>query len=400
MEAVAAGTGTVPRWRELALVVAGTSWDGIWMSERHVAMNLADRLPVLWVDPPVSVLSPIRNGAPAAGPYGHRLRPAAPNVLRLTPMTVPGVSRPVLRDIGAAQARRAVRRAVARTGARVRCTIVAGLADMLDVVPAQRRIFYGTDDFTAGAELLGMDVAWLRRAELRQVRRADTVIVTSPVLARRWTSERPDVVMIPNGCDVAHFAGTDEAALPADVQLPRPVAGFVGHMSERIDVAMLEAVAEAGVSLLLVGPRQPTFEISKLDALLARPNVQWVGPKPFAELPSYLRAMDVGLTPYARSDFNLASFPLKTLEYLAAGRPVVASDLPAHRWLDTAFVQIASTPAAFAARTREVLSVPADPEDAAARRAFAAQHSWAARARDIWAALELDPAADVARQIA
>ena len=62
-------------------------------------------------------------------------------------------------------------------------------------------------------------------------------------------------------------------------------------------------------SLLLVGPRQATFEIAKLDRLLASPNVQWVGAKNFQELPSYLRVIDVGLTPYSQSDFNRASFP-------------------------------------------------------------------------------------------
>src|SRR5512132_3603441 len=129
-------------------------------------------------------------------------------------------------------------------------------------------------------------------------------------------------------------------------------------MSDRIDLAMLDAVASSGVSLLLVGPRQATFEIAKLDRLLSLPNVQWVGPKEFQELPSYLRVIDVGLTPYTQSDFNRASFPLKTLEYLAAGRPVVASDLPAHRWLNTPHVSIARTPREFAEHTRSLLRAP------------------------------------------
>ena len=100
--------------------------------------------------------------------------------------------------------------------------------------------------------------------------------------------------MIPNGCEAEHFATADSAPPPQDVHLEGPVAGFIGHMSERIDLAMLEAVAASGVSLLLVGPRQKTFEIAKLECLLALPNVQWVGPKEFGELPSYLRVIDVG----------------------------------------------------------------------------------------------------------
>ena len=79
---------------------------------------------------------------------------------------------------------------------------------------------------------------------------------------------------------------------------------MVGQLSARIDLRYLEAIAGADVSLLLVGPRQPGFEPERVARLLARDNVQWVGPKPFESLPSYLRMIDVGLTPYALSDFN------------------------------------------------------------------------------------------------
>ena len=72
----------------------------------------------------------------------------------------------------------------------------------------------------------------------------------------------------------------DLAPVPPDVTLPGPIAGFVGHMSERIDLAMLEAVAATGASLLLVGPRSPTFEIAKLDALLARRTCSGWAPSP------------------------------------------------------------------------------------------------------------------------
>jgi teichuronic acid biosynthesis glycosyltransferase TuaH len=367
----------------LIVMIAGTSWDGIWHSERHVATHLAKRGPVLWVDPPMSVLTPLRDRATLKALREDRLRQVAPNIIRLTPVTVPGVSRPVLREIALRHARRSVRRAVARIGLPVHATIVASLKDMLDVVPGAQRVFYGTDDFVAGAKLMGTDAAWLEQLERRVLDSADVVIAISPELREKWSAHHDNIAVIANGCDAPHFASADAAPRPADVTLPGPVAGFVGHMSERIDIDMLEAVADTGVSLLLVGPRQPTFEIAKLDALLARPNVTWVGPKSFPELPSYLGMIDVGLTPYRQSAFNRASVPLKTLEYLAAGRPVVASDLPAHRSLDTPHVAIAGTPAEFAQRTQALLRQPARPAEAAERRALGERHSWAARTADI-----------------
>jgi teichuronic acid biosynthesis glycosyltransferase TuaH len=379
---------------DLVVMVPGNPWDGNAFGQHHVATELARRVPVLWVDPQISYLTPLNDPGAATALREDRLRRVAPNIVRLSPVTVPGVTRPVLRDVALRQARRAVRRAIARLGGRVHTTIVAGLSDMLDIVPGAQRVLAGTDDYVAGAALMGTDPRWLAGLERRQLAKAEIVYAVSPALQEKWAATRPDVALIPNGCDAAHFAAAGAAPVPTDVTLEGPIAGFVGHMSERIDLSMLEAVAATGVSLLLVGPRQPTFEIAKLDALLALPNVQWVGRKSFAELPSYLRVIDVGLTPYQQSDFNRASFPLKTLEYLAAGRPAVVSDLPAHRWLQTSHVTIADTPRDFAARAQALLAAPSRREDVDARLALAQRHSWAARADDIARLIGLHDARD------
>jgi teichuronic acid biosynthesis glycosyltransferase TuaH len=380
--------------KEILVMVPGNQWDGNRLGQHHLAVHLSQRMPVLWVDPPISYLTPLNDASAAEALREERLREVAPNIMCLSPVTIPGVTRPVLREVALRQARRAVRRAVETIGAEVRSTIVASLNDMLDVIPSAQRVFFGTDDYVAGAALTGTDPRWLERLERRQLAKADVVIAVSPVLRERWAADRPDVQLVPNGCMAEHLGTADAAPSAADIALTGPVAGLIGHMSDRIDLGMLEAVADSGVSLLLVGPRSPTFELAKLDALLARPNVQWVGPKRFEELPSYLRAIDVGLTPYRQSAFNQASFPLKTLDYLAAGRPAVVSDLPAHRWLDTPHVTIARTPETFAERTRELLSRPRCPDHAAARRAFGARHSWSARADDVVGLLGLDQPSD------
>ena len=114
-------------------------------------MHLAERQPVLWVDPQISHLSPMRNPAAARALQGDRLRLVAPNIIRLTPVTIPGVTRPLLRDLATRQARRAVRRAVEEIGASVHTILVSSLNDMLDVVPSAQSVFYGTDDYAAGA---------------------------------------------------------------------------------------------------------------------------------------------------------------------------------------------------------------------------------------------------------
>jgi teichuronic acid biosynthesis glycosyltransferase TuaH len=152
-------------------------------------------------------------------------------------------------------------------------------------------------------------------------------------------------------------------------------------LSDRIDIALLESVADTGIGLLLVGPREPGWEPGRAEALFDRPNVHYVGPVPFEELPQWFARLDVGLTPYADTAFNRASFPLKTLEYLAAGLPVVSTALPASRRLaeETPDIQIAPD---FADAVVAAASAEWTPDVVARRRSVAARHSWAARATE------------------
>lgn len=149
-------------------------------------------------------------------------------------------------------------------------------------------------------------------------------------------------------------------------------------------------MADAGCSLLLVGPWDPSYEPVRFPALISRPNVCWVGAKKLAELPAYLRIIDIGLTPYSDSDLNRSSFPLKTLEYIAAGSGVVSTDIPAVAWLGSEHVTIARSPADFADAVRQRLALGRTDGLITHRRQFAEQHSWARRAADLVALLELD----------
>ena len=226
---------------------------------------------------------------------------------------------------------------------------------------------------------MGLRASVLRRAETRQLRKATDVLAVSPELQLRWARAGREPVLMTNGCDVETFAQTDAVARPDGLRLRAPVAGVIGQITARIDLRLLEAVAQSGCSLLLVGPIDPTFEPAGMRRLLERPNVQAVGQRPFEQLPAYLGAIDVGLTPYVDSAFNRASFPLKTLEYLAAGRPVVSTDLPAARWLATDLIRVARGPAAFAAAAWEAAAEARAPDSVRARRAFAKTHSWQRR---------------------
>ncbi|WEO76927.1 glycosyltransferase [Cryobacterium sp. SO2] len=368
-------------WDGLVVIAAGVSWDDTWLSEKHLAVHLSRHVPVLYVDPALSLLTPLGKPALKTSTRGPRLRVLAPNLARLTPLTLPGISRPGLRELAAWSTRRAIAGAVRALSARADALVVACLDDVFSSWPGLK-VLYGTDDWVAGGSLMGLSPEWLRRREREQLRMADEVTAVSEPLAARWSTMARSVAVIPNGCDTDHFSQTASALPAPEVTLPDPIAGFIGHLSERIDLEALERIAETGTSLLLVGPRQPTYELEKMEALLGRPNVQWVGAQPFDRLPSFMNRIAVGLTPYSDSAFNRASDPLKTLEYLAAGKPAVISDLPSTRRIPADLVDVCTNPADFAARALDVLRRPPDADLVRRRMAYAQGQGWDARALD------------------
>ena len=377
-----------PDVTEVVVVCAGTTWNGSRGSAHHIADHLRERCPVLWVDPPVSHVTLARNRT-FHQLRERRLRVVAPDLAVLSPIVLPAMRRPIINGTTERLVRWQIRRALRSLGARSTVRIVASDLMLFEDRPGELQVLYAMDDLAAGAELIGVPVERIRRNEARQGASCDLVVAVSPALRDKW-AEHADSVFIPNGCDAERFVGVDDLVAADDVVLPRPIAGLVGYLSDRIDLDLLEAVADRGISILLVGKRAPTAGPGRLDEFLARPNVQWVGSRPFEEMGPYLRAMDVGLTPYADSLFNRASFPLKTLEYLAAGRGAVVTDLPAHRWLDTDLIDITSSPAAFADAVSRRLVDAHRPTDVADRQRFAMAHSWAVRADQFAEAVGLE----------
>ena len=356
--------------------LAGVGWDDVPGTDRRLVEALAGHGPVTWVDAP-------RRGGWRG--WWSRSAPAvtepAPGIRRLRVPALPGFSRFPVRAITALVQSLTVRRNDAGTPSVV---VVANPVTRFPRGVGGTRVLFITDDWIAGAGLMGYSSRWLTGMLRDNLRSADAVAAVTPALLETMVALTPGVdglsEVIPNGAPVVpRCEGVAREA----------VAGVVGQLNERLDLGVLEAVEAAGVPLRLIGPRtehDPEFA-RRLDALIARPGVEWVGAVPAADLPARLAALGVGLTPYADSEFNRASFPLKTLEYLAAGLPVVSTDLPASRWLGTEQMTIAADAAEFVAATQERLRAVRDGldtrADAEARIAFAASHGWDRRAAQI-----------------
>lgn len=377
--------------RPAIVFYGGTSWDGVVTADRPMAQALSAYADLLWVDPPVSPLT--RAGSRYGTPRLPRplLRPVTGAITRLTPAALPLHTRPVVRRSTAALVRAQIRWAVRRAGLdSPHAVITCVLTDIFTGWPAAvHRVIYGTDDWVAGAKLMGHHPRWIAADERRLMARADLVVAISSVLADRWSRMARRVITVPNGVDLTGYA--DPGAGPAIPvpDLPRPVVGLIGNLSERIEIGLLEALVAGGVSLLLVGPVDPRWQPRRWAALLANPRVAWLDRQPYQAIPGLLRRVDVGVTPYRDTEFNRASFPLKTLEYLAAGLPVVSTDLPAVRWLGTDLIAVADRPERFVEAVRAAAGRSADPAEVAARREFARRHSWDNRARAVAEAIDL-----------
>lgn len=378
-------SATAGDWDGLVVICGTTPWDGARLVDQHLASHLTDYAPVLYVDPPVP-----RWAARDDVVVGPEL--VGPRLARLRPVVNAGHQRPLGKKLSVTLTRRALKRAIRALGSpRVKAVIVSSLNPLFDVCDEDVRVFYSKDDYVAGAELMRISPWRLRRREVRQPADADLIVAASPVLAEKWTRMGYHPMLLPNGCDAEGLAAVGRLKLPDDVRLRPPIAGFVGHLSERVDFDLLHGVLDAGLSLLLVGRRPPAYVGAQCEALLGRPRTQWVGFRPYDRIPAYLGLLDVGLVPYRPTPFNAASFPLKMLEYLAAGRPVVSTDLPAVRWLDTDLITIASTPEAFGVAAREATRTAHDRRLVEARRRFAARHSWRSRVAELAQALGLEP---------
>jgi teichuronic acid biosynthesis glycosyltransferase TuaH len=313
--------------------MAGVSWDGIRGTDWHLATAITRYARILWVDPPVSPVRIALQGKAPNRSFRPRLSVVDDQITRLTPMALPGLTRPGVRATTAALMRGQVRWALRRLAIYPFAVVTTYLQDLIgywgqDVID----VLYGTDDYVAGADLMGLSARYLRRQETRALTHADIVAAVSPQLVQRWTELGADVVLIPNGCRLANPSAAATANNLPDLR--SPVVGLVGQLSGRIDLDILEAIANAEYTLLIAGPLDPRWdERQRFKNLTQRSDVHYVGPVPADAVPSYLAAIDVGITPYRDTPFNRASFPLKTLEYLAAGLPVVSTDLPAARWL-------------------------------------------------------------------
>jgi UDP-galactopyranose mutase len=163
--------------------------------------------------------------------------------------------------------------------------------------------------------------------EQRLLDTADLVFTGGFSLYEAKKGRHPHVHPFPSSVDRDHFSQARAVATePADqAMIPGPRLGYYGVIDERMDLALIAAVADAHPewSLVMVGP------VVKIDSadLPRRANIHYLGGKSYDELPAYLGGWDVALMPFAINESTRFISPTKTPEYLCGGKPVVSTPI-------------------------------------------------------------------------
>lgn len=353
------------------VVFSHLRWDFVYQRPQQLLSRLARRRRVLYVEEPVDggheadawILAETADGVTVAIPRLSGLGAR-------TPEDVCAAVAALLEELAGTEE-------VARPVAWVYTPMAVPLIDAVD---PSLVVYDCMDELSlflgAPPEILRLEEALLQRADL--------VFTGGVSLYEAKRGRHPRVHCFPSSVDTRHFGRARPArklAEPDDqAELGRPRLGFFGVLDERLDRELLDAVAVAHPEwqIVMVGP---TVKIDPVT-LPRRPNIHYRGQRPYEELPRYLAGWDVCLLPFALNDATRFISPTKTLEYMAAERPIVSTPIAdvANAYAD--IVYLGDSPAAFVAACERALAASGEEraERREAARAVLSRTSWDATA--------------------
>ena len=215
------------------------------------------------------------------------------------------------------------------------------------------------------------------RCEMEMIRKADLVVTNSSWLAQYAGQWNPNSVDIGQGCNLEAFTA-EELTEPEDMAaIPRPIIGYCGAITAmRLDEDLIIHIADAlpDISLVLVGPPDSVFEKSVLNT---RKNVFFLGGKKPEQTAAYIRHFTVCINPQLINPLTIGNYPRKIDEYLASGKPVVATATQAMEMFRQQ-VSLCLSKEEYVISIRKLLSDPVltSASYIRSRQEFALTHTW------------------------
>lgn len=367
--------------------VSHLRWDFVWQRPQHLLARLAQHRRVFFVEEPIAIPNTDAQRLDSyewEGDKGEKV-----TVIRLVqPMES-------LRWIGHgdsltdATCGQLLKDALAQAGAsHPTLWLYTPMADsFIDVLHPSLVVYDVMDQLSAfkGAP------AELSQREQTLLQRADIVLTGGMSLYRDKAPFNPNTHLFPSGVEIEHFARGVNMAMPNDLRhLPRPIAGYFGVIDERMDLALLAKMAHQHPewTILMIGP------VVKIDVhdLPQAPNLHYLGMRAYADLPAYLAHFDVALVPFALHEATRYLSPTKTLEYMAAHKPIVTTPIPDVVELYGEVVRVGHTHEEFIALVEAALCADDAAQRLPAERSLLEQNTWDAIAARINTLLERQPA--------
>ena len=253
-----------------------------------------------------------------------------------------------------------------------------------ELIHAKTYVYYTRDN------MLAVDY-WKRqgtRIEPALMKKADLIVANSTFLADIGKQYNPHSYYVGQGCDVTLFDKKLIKTVPEDIKhIPKPIIGYIGVLyTLRLDIDVLVHIAQSRPdwSVVLVGPEDDAFKSSKLHQIN---NVHFLGRKNMEELPAYLYGFDVALNPQKLNEVTIGNYPRKIDEYLAMGKPTVATKTKAMEVFEK-WVYLANNKEEYVKLIEKALNENT-PEKEKEREKVARSHTWEANAEAIYEKIEM-----------
>ena len=224
--------------------------------------------------------------------------------------------------------------------------------------------------------------------EPKVIANADVVVNNSEYYVDYTSKYNQNSIMVGQGCDVTMFDDF-EGNIPVPEEfnaINGPVIGYVGSLTTlRLDIELIEFIAKQRQdwNIVLVGPEDENFKQSNLHQLQ---NVHFFGNKPADQLASYIKGFDVAVNPQVVNEITIGNYPRKIDEYLAMGKPVVATKTKAMQMFKD-FTYLGKTKEDYVTLIEKALTEHSATK-AKQQIEFANKHTWANSVKDIYMAME------------
>ncbi|PAE25820.1 glycosyltransferase [Bacillus sp. 7894-2] len=318
---------------KVMVATSAGDWEGVQHRPHHFMKRAAEGgRTVLYVEPPVTLLGPLKNkvllqnwkrwksglqkvnenlyvlSPPPIFPFGNKSR----QVNRMNQRLIASSINNALQELDANETE-----------------LYAFLPNSVDLLAHVHfdKVYYDcVDDHASFTGLINAELVNEMERELMHF--SDVCFATAKQLLedrKNWSS---NFHLVPNGAEYEHFSRvqSEELLIPQDIShIKKPVIGFVGGISDWIDLDMIAKAAQnlPNHSFVMIGPVD-----TGIDQFRTLKNVHFLGAKSYKDLPNYIQSFDICLIPFRINKLTRSVNPIKMYEYLSAGKPIISTPLP------------------------------------------------------------------------